>query len=312
MQGAPASLAALLAGAVDYAGLFPPASLVMSAAVDRYDRHRAGPHRVALGRFVVPASRLEELAEAASALPVPSRAAGAAGRWPLSVLVSPPFDADWQRVVRFHERNAEGAHWLARVEAIEVKAAIPDEVWAAHRVASGVELFVEVPTQPLPVALLDAVREAGGRAKARTGGATPAAFPSSGHLAAWLAHCASLRLPFKATAGLHHPMRADRPLPGGAGAPLVAMHGFLNLLIAAALLHHERIDNRTAAAVLDERDPGAFAFDDERAAWRGRTITASDLAAARSFALGFGSCSFDEPIEDLAALGLLAAAPPAS
>lgn len=312
MQGAPASLAALLAGAIDYAGLFPPASLAMEAAADRYDRYRAGPHRGALARFVAPASRLDELATAAAALPVPPRAGESAGPWPLSALVAPPFEDDLERIARFNDRHAEGPGWRARVGAVETKAATPDEVRAAARAAGTLELFVEVPAHPVPLALLEAARDAGARAKIRTGGTTAEAFPSGSHLAAWLAYCASLRLPFKATAGLHHPIRAERPLHPAADAPRAAMHGFVNLLAAATLLHAGRIDARLAAAVLDERDPAAFAFDDERAAWRRHSVDVSELAAARAFALGFGSCSFDDPIEDLAALGLLAAAPPAS
>lgn len=311
MQGASASLASLLAGAIDYAGLFPPASLGMEAAADAYDRHRAGPHRGVLGRFVVPAARLDELAAAARSLPVPPRAGQAAGRWPLSVLVAAPLEADIERIARFHERHGEGPGWRARVEAIEAKAGTPDEVRAAVRAAGTMEVFVEVPAHPVPLALLEAARDAGARAKIRTGGAVAEAFPSCEHLAAWLTFCASLRLPFKATAGLHHPIRAERPLDGTGAGP-AAMHGFVNVLLAAALLRLGRIDARTAAALLDERDPAAFAFGDAGAAWRGHAASTSELAAARGFALGFGSCSFDDPIEDLAALALIAAAPPAS
>lgn len=311
MQGAPASLAALLAGAIDYAGLFPPALLAMSVAADRYGRHRAGPHRGMLGRFVVPAARLDELA-AAAGTGVPPRAGDPAGRWPLSALIAAPFERDLNRIARFNERHGEGAGWLARVESVETRVATPDEVRAVARAAGGMELFVEVPTHPVPLALLEAVRDAGGRAKIRTGGTTPEAFPPCGHLAAWLAYCASLRLPFKATAGLHHPIRAERPLTSTDSTQRASMHGFVNLLAAAALLHHDQIDARTAAAILDERDAAAFVFDDERAAWGGHAVATSELAAARAFALGFGSCSLDEPIEDLAALGLITAAPPAS
>jgi hypothetical protein len=312
MQGAPASLAALLAGAIDYAGTFPPASLAMSDAADRYDRHRAGPHRVALGRFVVAAGQLDDLAAAAAPLSALPRALQSAGRWPLSVLIAAPFEADRDRIARFNDRYADDAAWSARVEAVEAKAQTPDEVQAAARAAGRMELFVEVPVHPVPLALLEAVREAGARAKIRTGGTTPDAFPPCGPLAAWLAYCASLGLPFKATAGLHHAIRAERPIAAEAGSPRAGMHGFVNLLTAAALLHGGSIDVRTAAAVLGEQDPAAFTFDDERAAWRGHAVPTPELAAARAFAAGFGSCSFDEPIEELAALGLLAAAPPAS
>ena len=50
----------LLRGLIDYAGLFPPASLDMADAVRNYAAYREGEHAWALGRFVVPAARLEE------------------------------------------------------------------------------------------------------------------------------------------------------------------------------------------------------------------------------------------------------------
>ncbi len=312
MQGAAASLAALLAGAIDYAGLFPPASLAVDAAATAYGRHLAGPHRGLLGRFVIPAAHLEGLAAAAPASVTQASASEGRGRWPLTALASLPVAADVDLILRFNERHGSQGAWRARVEAIEVKAATPDEARAAARDAGGLELFVEVPAHPVPLALLEAVAESGGRAKVRAGGPSLEAFPPPGHLAAWLAYCAGLRLPFKATAGLHHPIRADRPVGGGTGAPRTAVHGFVNLLMAAALLRADRIDARTAAALLDERDPAAFSFDDQRAAWRGKSLTTTELADARAFALGFGSCSLDEPIDGLAALGLLTATPPAS
>ena len=55
------SLRALLHGIIDYAGLFPPASLPLDETVLAYSRHRRGPHSWALGRLVVPALRLPEL-----------------------------------------------------------------------------------------------------------------------------------------------------------------------------------------------------------------------------------------------------------
>ena len=307
MEAAPRALATLLAGLVDFAGLFPPAGLGMEVAAERYARHRAGPHRAALGRFVVPAARLEELAQGACAQ---AARAGRAPRrpWPVSALVSSPFHADLGRVARFNDCHADGAGWRGRVEAVEAKVTDIDDARALAQAAAGLEVFVEVPLQPWPEDLLENL-EPGTRAKIRTGGITPEAFPPTGDLAAWIAGCAGCRLPFKATAGLHHAIRGAHPVTYDAGAPRAVMHGFLNLFVAAALLYWERIDVRTAAAVLEERDARAFEFAEEYAAWRGRAVTAAELAEARAFALGFGSCSFDEPVGDLAALGLLSAAP---
>ena len=52
---------ALLSGLVDYAGLFPPASQGMREALENYASYRKGEDRSALGRFIVPVSRLKEL-----------------------------------------------------------------------------------------------------------------------------------------------------------------------------------------------------------------------------------------------------------
>jgi hypothetical protein len=309
MEGPNGALAALLGGLVDYAGLFPPASLDMRAAAERYERHRSGRHRPMLGRFVVPASRLDELACAAAT--VPARAADATRTaWPLSAVVSRPFDTDLERVARFNEHQAAGAEWKARVEAVEAKVATAEEAGEVGRLAAarGLGLFVELPVHPWPAGLVAALAP-GTRAKARTGGTTPGTFPDARHLAGWLARCAAQRLPFKATAGLHHPLRGEHPVNGEHGATRVPMHGFLNVFLAAALLYWRRIDEAAAAALLDERDPRSFTFSGGSASWDGCGVTTAEIAEARRFALGFGSCSFDEPIEGLTALGLIADAP---
>ena len=52
---------ALLSGMVDYAGLFPPAQLPLEKAVREYAVHLGGAEAWVLGRFIIPAQRLEEL-----------------------------------------------------------------------------------------------------------------------------------------------------------------------------------------------------------------------------------------------------------
>src|SRR5581483_1252946 len=59
---------ALMAGAIDYAGLFAPASLPMADAVRNYARYQTGPHAWALGNFVVPLDRLKEFDSSAAGL----------------------------------------------------------------------------------------------------------------------------------------------------------------------------------------------------------------------------------------------------
>ncbi len=139
------------------------------------------------------------------------------------------------------------------------------------------------------VDLLDEVKKAGSFAKIRTGGLTEGDIPSTEKLSSYIIACVERRLPFKATAGLHHPIRAS-------------MHGFINVFLAAAFAWH---GERQLAAILEESDPAAFRFDDG-AQWRDRSLRANQISEARrNFAHSFGSCSFEEPIQDLLKLGWL-------
>jgi hypothetical protein len=154
----------------------------------------------------------------------------------------------------------------------------------------------------VPVAELDAVRDAGSFAKLRTGSVKPEGIPTVEDVAGFILACADRRLAFKATAGLHHPLRAEHALTYEANAPRAVMHGFLNVFLTAAFAWH---GDRDIAPVLAETDPRAFRFGD-RAHWRDRSLSAEQVRDAReNFAHAFGSCSFEEPIQDLQSLGLL-------
>jgi hypothetical protein len=154
----------------------------------------------------------------------------------------------------------------------------------------------------VPVAELDRVKAAGCFAKVRTGGVKPEAIPPVAEVAAFIRVCAERRLAFKATAGLHHPVRSEQPLTYAADAPRAVTHGFLNVFLAACFAWHGRAE---IEPVLEETDPAAFRFDD-RAHWRDWSLDAAEVGDARAnFAHAFGSCSFEEPVRDLQALGLL-------
>lgn len=154
----------------------------------------------------------------------------------------------------------------------------------------------------VPVEELRNVKAIGSFAKLRTGGITPESIPSVQSVAEYITACARLKLPFKATAGLHHPIRSRHPLTYESRAPEATMHGFLNVFLAAALAWSgvESIE-----PILAEEDAGAFHFD-ECAHWRNLSLTADQIGTARThFAHSFGSCSFEEPLQDLEALGWL-------
>ena len=113
-----------------------------------------------------------------------------------------------------------------------------------------------------------------------------------------------MRLPFKATAGLHHPLRSEQAFTYAADSPRGVMHGFLNVFAAAALLREGRIDARGAEALLRDERPQAFAFDGDTLRAGASTLNEREIESARrDFAVSFGSCSFADPVSDLRALG---------
>lgn len=179
-----------------------------------------------------------------------------------------------------------------------------DETRAASIESKGVvaaqhPVYCEVALDNL--ALLDAVKQAGCFAKIRTGGLKPEAIPTPSAVAAFILACAQRRLPFKATAGLHHPLRAMHPLTYEADAPQAVMHGFLNVLMASAFAWY---GEKQIEPIVAEMDPTAFSFD-ERSHWRNKSLDVSQIRQARlSFMHSVGSCSFDEPVHDLKQLGL--------
>jgi hypothetical protein len=300
------TLGILMEGLIDYAGLFPPASLGMDAAARAYAGYRESPEAAWLGRFVLPAGRLPEFARSLSAL---GDGAAKAPAWRLSALLGPDPAGDLAAIAAFHRDMPAGA---ARVDSVELKADSPDAVRAALAAlprdparsadVAGVaayDAYVEIPLGVDPAPLLAAVAAAGGRAKVRTGGVTPSAIPPAAPVARFLAACARAGVPFKATAGLHHPVRSLRRLTSEPDGPEAVMHGFLNVFLAAAFAR-QGLDEASLAALLEETDPAAFAFDGGGAGWRGRRLAAAELAASRrDFALAFGSCSFEEPRADL-------------
>jgi hypothetical protein len=259
------ALRALLEGLIDYAGLFPPAALTMQGAVRNYARYREERYAFALGRFVVPAERANE---------VPAE-------FPLSILWRPGVDVDDLAV--------------AETATLEARAASAEEVAAIASAAQGRTVFVEI----ADLSLVSAIAEHGLRAKIRTGGITADAFPAIADVAAFIDACRKAGVAFKATAGLHHPLRCLKPLTYEPDAPTGTMHGFLNVFMAAAMPDY-------ADAILREDAATAFAFDDDGASWRDHRVSTTDLRRIRrELAISFGSCSFEEPIADLQELGWL-------
>jgi len=343
MRQATRSLEALLVGLFDYAGLFPPAKLSMVDAVREYAGARALEHAWMGARFCCPPSRFAEFAAAAAPLwgtgePWRVAAIGTAGANADVALAA--LDSDLEEMKRLAATSGGRAiadaleaklpldvaypgagsptarrDFLRRAGKCVVRARptmadvhrTPTVYWefpllgqpnweeSLRSFAASVSAWnaTEAPKLGLvPFAL-----------KIRTGGLEASAFPTTAQVAGFIAACRDAEVAFKATAGLHHPIRHF------AASTSCDMHGFLNLFVAATLAQANGIDEATIEAILSERDASAFRFDDAGLAWRGERATVREAAAAREkLAISIGSCSFAEPVEDLHALRLLAPA----
>ncbi len=287
------ALRTLLNGIIDYAGLFPPASLSMTDAVTNYARYLQSPDRWALARFIVPVSRLDEFSTAVYALPPDLRNQ----TWHLSALVGNEVHADVEAIDQFNARFSRAPRSLL-IDTIELKASSVEAIHALSLPAS-LTAFVEIPIASNPEPLIEAIKQKGYRAKVRTGGVTADAFPSTHDLARFIFLCAKHQTPFKATAGLHHPIRASYRLTYAPDSPSGTMFGFLNVFLAGAFAL-DGMDENTLAELLSETDLNQIAFHQDSIQWRAHAISLSSLEHARAhFALAFGSCSFEEPMQDL-------------
>jgi hypothetical protein len=287
-------LRALLRGAIDYAGLYPPAALPMSEAAARYARYRASTDRWALGRFVVAADSVGELTRARADL---AGGVGEGGDWPLSVLVG----GDAERDAALLARAAHAGSGV-RVESIEARTPPADPARLRAAFGDVREIYCELPARADPRPALAGLHSLGLRAKLRTGGVTADAIPTSAEVARFLAACIAADVPFKATAGLHHPLRGEHPLTYEPDAPRAVMHGWLNVFLAAALLA-EGADEGDALRMLEEREAAALELRAGEIVWRGRSVSAAAAERLRLRALAsFGSCSFREPLDELASL----------
>jgi hypothetical protein len=297
----PATLHSLLTGAIDYAGLFPPAAFSMRDAVARYADYRGTVEAWALGRFVVPLTRVDELVKAQIEV-------GAVGQgWRISVLLGEEAAEDSRRIRSFNAAHARSA----LIDSAEAKLVGPAAAarrritTLAEQMPPTVRLFMEVPTGDDLGLFIAAIASANACAKVRTGGVTEDAFPDARSLARFLCCCAEHDVRFKATAGLHHAWCGSYPMTYDAGAPSTTMFGFLNVLAAAAFARAGAAED-TIVEILETQRNSEFRFLDAELTWRDRRVSRQELVESHAtFALSFGSCSFEEPMHELRRLALL-------
>jgi hypothetical protein len=299
------SAGVLLRDLIDYAGLFPPASLSTAMSVSNYDAYLRSEWNWILGRFVVPVALLAAFEEAFAGLPAPTPGTGFT-RWRLSVLLGSDPVADVASIREFNARMASSSSGrIAVVESVEVKVASPAEIKRLSGIIPAeLATYFEFPLSSCAECIAE-VAGCGRRAKMRTGGETADKFPAPESVVEFIRLCAAANVSFKATAGLHHPLRLVHRFTYQPDSPSGVMHGFINVFLTAAFLR-DGMETAVAVQLLAEQSVEAFRFDLDGVSWRQHRLSRHEIAAARqSFAVSFGSCSFTEPIDDLKSLRLL-------
>jgi hypothetical protein len=305
---------ALLERLIDDAALFPPAELPMRAALRHHARLRESAYWWIAGRFVVPASRLDELAS----LRDPAQALE------LSVILDSAMSGAKGDTVRADLHRIDRVLGTAGITVASLELRVPGagldpagltrsvseiaERWPSEPVSFWYEPLYNAGWATPPDAALATLAAVRGTApanvavgaKVRCGGQAAGATPSVDDLAAFVVAAHAHDVPWKATAGLHHPVRGEH---GVAGA--VVPHGFLNLFVAGIALHAGALDAARVAGVIAETEPRAFVVDPAHIAWHDVRVEAEQVGAARERCVSFGSCSFDEPVNDLRELGIL-------
>ena len=308
MTTPPAAFRDLLANTIDYAGLFPPANLSLEAALRNYAGYLRCREAWLLGAFVLPVTQFDaatpHLALFDAGHPLRVSALGAQSK------SGDEFRRQLGEIVRaiaaFSGRHSE----RVRVDQIEMPlppGADADLFRDAENmiVSTRCNAFWEAPLAGAAAAI-EAIAQHRVRHQAqvfgfklRTGGTVADAFPSPMQVAEILVAAAKHNVPVKFTAGLHHPMRHFSKTVN------TRMHGFLNVLGAGMLAREHAWDVSQTNAMLADENPASFRFFDAGLTWRDWRIPTDRIVGQRPFITSFGSCSFDEPREDLRALNLL-------
>lgn len=323
----------LLAGSVDYAGLFPPASLSMNETVANYAHYFSEPAHSMLGRLVVPASRLSELKQAVEAMEANrielERFLAESDSWRVSALVPANATNDYQDfhqaledIAEFNQLYSANAKQCLVVDSIEVKVNSANELNTLTEFCRREwDCYFEIDCLSDSTAIIETLARLSNVsvsqnenidnqtnsnrlfAKIRTGSVVANQIPTIEQVSRFIAACARDYVPFKATAGLHHPIRNEYRLTYEPNAECGTMHGYLNMFVATLCAYEYQLNEQEIAKILHEREANNFHFEDDRIQWHHLTISIDRIDELRARSIqSFGSCSFTEPTAELCEL----------
>src|SRR5438132_2632602 len=301
---AAASLRSLLTRSVDYAGMFPPCNLELEPALKNQSAYAPSNDSWMLAAFVLPVAQFSDAAALVSQFdkhhPLRISALGARTENAKDFLTEVKNAAETIR--SFQKEHVD----LVSVAQLEMPAPADVDLTKLNEAAAlladlKLQTFWETLAESAEetIALLARAKQPSFGYKLRTGGVTAEAFPSSVQIARAILASTKHHVPIKFTAGLHHPVRRFRD------EVKTEMHGFLNVLGAGVLSAEHHWDEARTIEMLEDQNSNSFEFHDTVFAWREWEVTLDRIKARRKFVTSFGSCSFDEPREDLRALNLL-------
>ncbi|MBK9333668.1 MAG: hypothetical protein IPM96_15010 [Ignavibacteria bacterium] len=311
-------------GIIDYAGLFPPAELDLRTAFSNYMKYLSENNSIILSGFICPVKLLPELeiiCNEISEFSFPVR---------ISLILSGgkdeiTFKENFISDLKIRENFIKGKSPFIRADHFEYK--IPESIvmeddkelfldlfrFISQNSGNGSDskfnFFAETPLtgdwkRNIKTAT-DLIEEHNEKYhdtgfKLRTGGVTAAAIPSAEQIAFAVRHCLNRNLQMKFTAGLHHPFRH---FDNGINAK---MHGFINVFSAGIIAKRHNISDHELIKLIEDENADNFNFTDSGFTWGGYEIENEDIHFARqTFVKSYGSCSFDEPVEDLKKLNLI-------
>ncbi|MFJ5760469.1 hypothetical protein ACIQAA_15335 [Neobacillus sp. NPDC093182] len=285
---------------IDYAGIFPPAALPLQEAVLNYHSYIHQEDSWMLGPFVIPASRLWELEPFRDLFNE---------HYPLRLSIILSKSEELQTDLDAVKLFSETYQTAGRIEGIEVPPSFQmnsgiyeklDKLLAGYRIyceIAGTMEQLQSSLDRIKMLIQGSSRPIG--IKFRMGGIIANSFPSTKTAAYVIYECKKLGLSLKFTAGLHHPIRQYRQ------EIETFMHGFVNVFTASIMAYGHSITEEKIEAILLDDNPEHFTFTTNELSWRNLAVTSKEINTARTiFALSYGSCSFDEPREELGELAL--------
>src|SRR4030095_6214569 len=301
-----ASLQSLLEHSIDYAGMFPPCSLAIEPALQNQGEYVRSSDAWMLGTFVLSIEQFDAAKQLLSLFdPQHPLRVAALGRRTEDALAFGQALAKTDAAIRSLSRHNVDLVSISHLEMLLPRDVDLALLKAAGSILGNLPVFWEAPPDRAAhtIALIGEYNSdpdlATFRYQLRTGGVTADAFPTSAQIARALVAPATHQVPIKFTAGLHHPLRQYRD------EVRARMHGFLNVLGAAVLAAEHKWDANQTSLILEDETADSFSSTDDFFAWREWKIDVERLQYRRKFVSSFGSCSFDEPREDLRAVGFL-------